>query len=67
MRSGIVAGAVGSTLSHASANTGHEAACATGKRDDLLSIGPNASAGAVRGTVEQTEAVVPATRLLIGI
>ena len=68
MRIGIIgAGAVGSTLARAWANSGHQVALATRIPDDLrlatlaLSIGPNASAGAVPRVVEHSEVVVLAT------
>ena len=68
MRIGIIgAGAVGSTLARAWANTGHQVALATRNPDDprlatlALSIGPNASAGAVPKVVEHSEVVVLAT------
>ena len=68
MRIGIIgAGSVGSTLARAWANTGHQVALATRNPDDpklatlALSIGPNASAGAVPKVVEHSEVVVLAT------
>jgi 8-hydroxy-5-deazaflavin:NADPH oxidoreductase len=68
MRIGILgAGAVGSTLGRAWANRGHQVAFATRNPDDpklatlALSIGPNASAGAVPRVVEYSEVVVLAT------
>jgi 8-hydroxy-5-deazaflavin:NADPH oxidoreductase len=68
MRIGIIgAGAVGSTLARAWANTGHQVALATRNPHDpklatlALSIGPNASAGAVPKVVEHSEVVVLAT------
>jgi predicted dinucleotide-binding enzyme len=68
MRIGIIgAGAVGSTLARAWANAGHQVALATRNPDDprlatlALSIGPNASAGAVPKVVEHSEVVVLAT------
>ena len=68
MRLGIIgAGAVGGTLARAWANTGHQVALATRSPDDpklatlALSIGPNASAGAVPKVVEHSEVVVLAT------
>jgi hypothetical protein len=68
MRIGIIgAGAVGSTLARAWANTGHQVALATRNPDEpklatlALSIGPNASAGAVPKAVEHSEVVVLAT------
>jgi predicted dinucleotide-binding enzyme len=68
MRIGILgAGAVGSTLGRAWANTGHQVAFATRNPDDpklanlALSIGPNAGAGAVPRVVEHSEVVVLAT------
>ena len=68
MRIGIIgAGAVGGTLARAWANTGHQVALATRNPDDprlatlALSIGPNASAGAVPKVVEHSEVVVLAT------
>jgi predicted dinucleotide-binding enzyme len=68
MRIGIIgAGAVGSTLARAWANSGHQVALATRDPDDpklatlALSIGPNASAGAVPRVVEHSEVVVVAT------
>jgi predicted dinucleotide-binding enzyme len=68
MRIGIIgAGAVGSTLARAWENSGHHVALATRNPDDpklatlALSIGPNASAGAVPRVVEHSEVVVLAT------
>jgi hypothetical protein len=61
------AGAVGSTLGRAWANSGHQVTFATRNPDDPLSIGPNASAVAVQRVVEHGEVVVPATRPLLGI
>jgi 8-hydroxy-5-deazaflavin:NADPH oxidoreductase len=68
MRIGIIgAGSVGSTLARAWANSGHHVALATRNPDDpklatlALSIGPNASAGAVPRVVEHSEVVVLAT------
>ena len=68
MRIGIIgAGSVGSTLARAWANTGHQVALATRNPDDpklatlALSIGPNATAGAVPKVVEHSEVVVLAT------
>jgi predicted dinucleotide-binding enzyme len=68
MRIGILgAGAVGGTLGRAWANSGHQVAFATRNPDDpkltnlALSIGPNASAGAVPRVVERSEVVVLAT------
>jgi 8-hydroxy-5-deazaflavin:NADPH oxidoreductase len=68
MRIGIIgAGSVGSTLARAWANTGHQVALATRNPADpklatlALSIGPNASAGAVPRVVEHSEVVVLAT------
>ena len=68
MRIGIIgAGAVGSTLARAWENSGHYVALATRNPDDpklatlALSIGPNASAGAVPRVVEHSEVVVLAT------
>jgi 8-hydroxy-5-deazaflavin:NADPH oxidoreductase len=68
MRIGIIgAGSVGSTLARAWANSGHQVALATRNPDDpklatlALSIGPNASAGAVPRVVEHCEVVVLAT------
>jgi predicted dinucleotide-binding enzyme len=68
MRIGILgAGSVGSALARAWANCGHQVALATRNPDDprlatlTLSIGPNASAGAVPRVVEHSEVVVLAT------
>ncbi len=68
MRIGIIgAGAVGSTLARAWASRGHQVALATRNPDDpklatlALSIGPNATAGAVPKVVEHSEVVVLAT------
>jgi predicted dinucleotide-binding enzyme len=68
MRIGILgAGAVGSALGRAWANTGHQVAFATRNPDDpklatlALSIGPNAGAGAVPTVVARSEVVVLAT------
>jgi predicted dinucleotide-binding enzyme len=68
MRIGIIgAGAVGSTLARAWASHGHQVALATRNPADpklaslALSIGPNASAGAVPKVVEHSEVVVLAT------
>ena len=68
MRIGIIgAGAVGSTLARAWANSGHQLALATRRPDDprlatlALSIGPNVTAGAVPRVVEHSEVVVLAT------
>ena len=68
MRIGIIgAGAVGSTLARAWASRGHQLALATRNPDDpklatlALSIGPNATAGAVPRVVEHIEVVVLAT------
>ena len=68
MRIGIIgAGAVGSTLARAWENSGHHVALATRNPHDpklatlALSIGPNASAGAVPRVVEHSEVVVLAT------
>jgi 8-hydroxy-5-deazaflavin:NADPH oxidoreductase len=68
MRIGILgAGAVGSTLGRAWANSGHQVAFATRDPADpklanlALSIGPSASAGAVPRVVEHSEVVVLAT------
>jgi 8-hydroxy-5-deazaflavin:NADPH oxidoreductase len=79
MRIGILgAGSVGSTLARAWANCGHQVALATRNPDDpglatlALSIGPNATAGAVPRVVAHSEVVVlatpwPAVRDLPGI
>ena len=68
MRIGIIgAGSVGSTLARAWASRGHQVALAARRPDDpklatlALSIGPNASAGAVPKVVEHSEVVVLAT------
>jgi predicted dinucleotide-binding enzyme len=68
MRIGILgAGAVGSALGRAWANTGHQVAFATRNPDDpklatlALSIGPNSGAGAVPTVVARSEVVVLAT------
>jgi predicted dinucleotide-binding enzyme len=68
MRIGIIgAGAVGSTLARAWANSGHYLALATRRPEDprlatlALSIGPNVTAGAVPRVVEHSEVVVLAT------
>jgi 8-hydroxy-5-deazaflavin:NADPH oxidoreductase len=68
MRIGIIgAGAVGSTLARAWAYRRHQVALATRNPDDpklatlALSIGPNATAGAVPNVVEHSEVVVLAT------
>ena len=68
MRIGIIgAGAVGSTLARAWANSGHQLALATRRPDDprlatlALSIGPNVTAGAVPRVVEHCVVVVLAT------
>jgi len=65
MRIGILgAGSVGSTLARAWANRGHQVALATRRPDDpklatlALSIGPNATAGAVPRVVEHSEVIV---------
>jgi predicted dinucleotide-binding enzyme len=79
MRIGILgAGSVGSALARAWANCGHQVALGTRNPDDpglanlTLSIGPNATAGAVPRVVGHSEVVVlatpwPAVRDLPGI